>query len=118
MLFPSGLPYWNRLHQSCFHLKFPLLCRNRSFQCCQVPVENRYIHLSSDLNSPGTIYITMVNSFNGIVKKMNRQFLSTTESGSGIGLLSIQTTAERYHGSTRFYNEETEFISNIMLRLS
>ena len=99
-------------------LLFGNLLENAIHACCQVPVENRYIHLSSDLNSPGTIYITMVNSFNGIVKKMNGQFLSTTESGSGIGLLSIQTTAERYHGSTRFYNEETEFISNIMLRLS
>lgn len=99
-------------------LLFGNLLENAIHACCQVPVENRYIHLSSDLNSPGTIYITMVNSFNGIAKKMNGQFLSTTESGSGIGLLSIQTTAERYHGSTRFYNEETEFISNIMLRLS
>ena len=52
------------------------------------------------------------------VKEKNDQFLSTAENGSGIGLLSNQTTAERYHGSTRFYNEGTEFISNIMLRLS
>lgn len=45
-------------------------------------------------------------------------FCLQQKAGSGIGLLSIQTTAERYHGSTRFYNEEMEFISNIMLRLS
>ena len=63
------------------------------------------------------MYIMMVNSFNGIVKKKNGHFLSTTENGSGIGLLSIQTTAERYHGSTLFHANRTEFVSNVMLRL-
>ena len=98
-------------------LLFGNLLENAIHACKLVPEEERYIHLTSDLNSPGAMYITMVNSFNGIVKKKNGHFLSTTENGSGIGLLSIQTTAERYYGSTLFHANGTEFVSNVMLRL-
>ena len=98
-------------------LLFGNLLENAIHACMLISEEKRCIHLVSDLDSPGTIYITMVNSFNGIIRKKNGQFLSTTENGSGIGLLSIQTTADRYHGSTKFYDDGTMFISNIMLRL-
>lgn len=98
-------------------LLFGNLLENAIHACKQIPEPERYIHLSSDLNRPGVMCIIMVNSFNGTVKKKNGHFLSTTENGSGIGLLSIQTTAARYHGSSLFHANGTEFVSNVMLRL-
>ena len=98
-------------------LIFGNLLDNAVTACRHVKSPDRFIRLSADLDTPGCLYITMVNSFDGNICKRNGKFISTKEKKSGIGLASIQATAEKHHGSSNFYTEQHEFISNIMLKL-
>lgn len=98
-------------------LIFGNLLDNAVTACRRVKDSDRFIRLSADLDTPGCLYITMVNSFDGNVSRRNGKYLSTKAKKSGIGLTSIQATAEKHEGSSNFYTEAHEFISNIMLKL-
>ncbi|MFR5952305.1 MAG: ATP-binding protein [Coprococcus sp.] len=98
-------------------LIFGNLLDNAVTACRHVRTDARFIRLSADLDTPGHLYITMVNSFDGNVCTRNGKYISTKERKSGIGLASIQATIQKYHGSSNFYTEQHEFISNIMLKL-
>ena len=98
-------------------LIFGNLLDNAVTACRHVRADARFIRLSADLDTPGHLYITMVNSFDGNVCTRNGKYISTKERKSGIGLASIQATIQKYHGSSNFYTEQHEFISNIMLKL-
>lgn len=98
-------------------LIFGNLLDNAVTACRHVRTDARFIRLSADLDTPGHLYITMVNSFDGNVCTRNGKYISTKERKSGIGLASIQATTQKYHGSSNFYTEQHEFISNIMLKL-
>ena len=43
------------------------------------------------------------------------QCLSTRSGGSGLGLKSIASIAEKYGGIARFYHEGNEFCSDVMI---
>ena len=98
-------------------LIFGNLLDNAVTACRHVRADARFIRLSADLDTPGHLYITMVNCFDGNVCTRNGKYISTKERKSGIGLASIQATTQKYHGSSNFYTEQHEFISNIMLKL-
>ena len=98
-------------------LIFGNLLDNAITACRKAKAGSRFIRLSADLDTPGFLYVTMVNSFSGEVYKRNGKYISTKEKKSGIGLTSIQATTEKYQGSSNFYTENHEFISNIMLKL-
>ncbi|MDO5122970.1 MAG: ATP-binding protein, partial [Erysipelotrichaceae bacterium] len=93
---------------------FGNLLSNAVNGCMTVPEEQRYINLKAEEDENGHFYITQVNSYDGNTKKKDNRFLSTTN-GSGIGLGSIQQTAEKYHGMAEFHAGSTEFISSVML---
>ena len=76
----------------------------------------RVLYLTVDADTPGSLYITVVNSFDGKTKKLGNQFLSTN-GDSGIGLSSITSLAEKYHGAVRFEANDREFTSSVMLLL-
>lgn len=82
-----------------------------------VPEMERFINLSADMTKNGELYLICINSFNGRVKLSGTKYLSTKQSGNGIGLLSITATAEKYDGMTRFYHSDSEFTSEVMLSL-
>ena len=98
-------------------LIFGNLLDNAITACRKAKAGSRFIRLSADLDTPGFLYVTMVNGFSGEVYKRNGKYISTKEKKSGIGLTSIQATTEKYQGSSNFYTENHEFISNIMLKL-
>lgn len=98
-------------------LIFGNLLDNAITACRKAKAGSRFIRLSADLDTPGFLYVTMVNSFSGEVYKRNGKYISTKEKKSGIGLTSIQATTEKYQGFSNFYTENHEFISNIMLKL-
>lgn len=75
----------------------------------------RNIRLLITRNHNSHIYIISENRFNGKCRKKNDKYLSTTRSGSGIGLSSIQSIAERYGGTARFYNDEKTFYSEVVI---
>lgn len=86
--------------------------------CLDVPETDRYISLK--LSCPNAVRFGIVasNSFSGKVRMDGDRYLSTHRSGSGIGLSSIRTTAERYGGTVSFRHAEKEFISGIVIPMA
>ena len=82
----------------------------------EIPAEKRSLLLSG-LVQNNRLYIVATNSFNGLVKERNGKYLSRRHSGSGIGLKSIRTSAEKYHGKAAFSHDGCEFHSDVMLLL-
>ncbi len=79
--------------------------------------KKRYIRLSMTLQHKTNLYIVAVNSFGGRVKRRNGMYLSTRRRGSGIGLNSIHSIAAQHGGTARFYHEDGEFFSDVMMPL-
>lgn len=78
---------------------------------------DRYHCLSVTVKNNINLYIVSTNSFNGIVRMKDEQYLSTKRRGSGIGIHSIKIIAEKYHGIAKFYHSENEFYADIMLKI-
>lgn len=76
------------------------------FHCLSVTVKN-------DVN----LYIVSTNSFNGVVRMKEEQYLSTKRRGNGIGIHSMKIIAEKYHGIAKFYHSENEFYGDVMLHM-
>ena len=83
--------------------------------CMDMAEGPRWIVLSVTVMHGTQFCIVAANSFNGTVKLQDGRYLSTRVNGSGMGLTSIRTTAERCGGSADFSHEGTEFYSNIMI---
>ena len=77
----------------------------------------RYIRLSMTLQHDTNLYIVAVNSFGGKVKRRNGMYLSTRRRGSGLGLTSVHSIAAQHGGMARFYHEDGEFFSDVMMPL-
>ena len=83
--------------------------------CQSVPPQNRYHELTICVKHETSLYIVSSNSFDGQVKKENGVYLSTRKNGSGIGLSSIATIAERHHGIAQFSNTEDTFVIDVVV---
>ena len=92
------------------------ILENAVTACLEIPAENRSLLLSG-LVQNNRLYIVATNSFSGQVRERNGKYLSRRHSGSGIGLKSIQTSAEKYHGKAEFSHNGQEFHSDVMLLL-
>ena len=109
-----NIPESIQISETDLCIVFGNLLSNALKGCMTVPEEKRYINLNAEEDENGHLYITQVNSYDGNTRMKNSRFLSTTN-GSGIGLGSIQQTAEKYNGMAEFKAGNTEFISNVML---
>lgn len=103
--------------------------------CASVPREKRRISLSIACLFEKELYIAATNSFDGKVSMKDGTYLSTKQDETypstksdgvylpakkgvhGIGLRSIQTTAEHYGGRATFHHDVENFYSDIMLPL-
>ena len=92
------------------------ILENAVAACSDLPAEERMISLSV-LAQNSRLYIVATNSFSGIVRQRNGEYLSLRHSGSGIGLKSVRTSAEKYHGKAEFSHSGKEFHSDVMLLL-
>ena len=63
------------------------------------------------------LYIVAVNSFDGIVRMKNGQYLSTKQKSSGIGLSSVTSIVESCGGIALFSHEGNKFFSSIAIPL-
>ena len=81
-----------------------------------LPESDRMLSLSG-LVQNNRLYIVATNAFNGITRQRNGEYLSMRHSGNGIGLKSVRTSAEKYHGKAEFSHNGKEFHSNVLLLL-
>ena len=77
----------------------------------------RRFSLTTELRQGNSLYIVSTNSFDGHVRKGENGYCSTRHDGRGIGLASIAVVAEKYNGSARFSNSDTEFFVDVVLKV-
>ena len=117
----TDIPANIAIDDTVLSIVFGNLIENAIEACCKIPEPERYIILNADTRTEGCLYITMSNSFNGIVHKMGLDFISSKKAGqnsspSGIGLKSIEKAASNHNGSSRFYYKDKIFYSDVMLQ--
>ena len=94
------------------------LLENAIAACREVPQEDRYIALSVTTEDDDvSLCIVMTNPYAGSLRKIKDRYLSTRRSGSGIGLSSVRSIAERYAGIAEFSDENGIFRSDVMVML-
>ena len=91
------------------------ILENAIIACQDVPVNDRFLTITVSKEQGTELYIAASNSFSGRVNHKGGRYFSTKQGGSGIGLISIIATAERYGGSADFYHEGKVFYSNVMM---
>ena len=66
-----------------------------------------------------TLYIVSSNTFDGRVRRRGGKYLSTRlqKGGTGLGLDSMRTVAERYGGTMSAYHKEKNFYIDIMMKI-
>lgn len=80
--------------------------------------KERYIKLTIRLHNDSSLYIIAVNSFSGNVKQKGDRYLSTHRNGSGIGLSSVATIAEKNGGTAHFHHDGNEFFSEVVMNVT
>ncbi|MCI9190610.1 MAG: GHKL domain-containing protein [Lachnospiraceae bacterium] len=63
------------------------------------------------------LYLSVVNSYGARIKKENGRYRSVKASHRGLGLLSIDSIAARYHGYVNRKNDESVFATEVLLPL-
>lgn len=63
------------------------------------------------------LYIVSTNSFDGNVRINRDGYRSTKHNGTGIGLTSIMAVSEKYGGSAKVSNSDTEFFVDVALKI-
>ena len=66
--------------------------------------------------SGNMLVITVDNSFDGMIKQRNHQYLSTKPGHMGMGLKSLADITEKYDGGIEFSHDGNIFHSSVMLR--
>ena len=94
------------------------LLENAIAACREVEEGKRYIALSVTMaGDDASLLIVMTNPYTGTLRKRKDRYLSTRRNGSGIGLSSIRSIAERYDGIAEFSDENGVFKSNVMVMM-
>lgn len=93
------------------------LMENAIAGCGTVPAGERRFALSVEVRQGNCLYIVSTNSFNGRARKSAGGYLSTKQTGEGLGLLSITSVAEKYNGYARASHDEQNFMVDIMLKI-
>lgn len=96
---------------------FGNLMENAIAGCRTVPEEARYFCLTTEVRHGNRLYIVSTNRFDGNVRKGRDGYRSTRHGGTGTGLASIMTVAEKYGGSAKVSNSDTEFYVDAVLKI-
>ena len=91
------------------------LLENVYYGCQTLPPDKRYHDLTIQIRQ-SCLYIISVNSFDGVVKQKDNAYLSTHKGGSGIGLTSIATVAEKYGGMAKFSHTANRFTMDVVIQ--
>jgi sensor histidine kinase regulating citrate/malate metabolism len=93
------------------------ILENAVSACSESHMGKHFIHLSIKADGDNQLVISSVNSFFGQLNMEGENYLPT-HGGTGIGLVSIRTTAERLGGSAEFNHSKMEFHTEVKLPLS
>lgn len=96
---------------------FGNLMENAITGCQTAPKEDRYFCLTTEVRLGSKLYIVSTNSFDGKVRKGKDGYRSTKHGGTGIGLASISAVSEKYGGSAKASNNDTEFFVDVVLNI-
>ncbi len=96
---------------------FGNLIENALAGCETAPPEARYFCLTTEVRHGNILYIVSTNSFDGNTRKSRDGYCSTKHSGTGIGLTSIWAISEKYGGSAKASNSDTEFFVDVALKI-
>lgn len=96
---------------------FGNLIENAIAGCQTTPEQARYFCLTTEIRHGNRLYIVSTNSFNGKVRKGKDEYYSTKHGGNGIGLSAIAAAAEKYGGSAKISNSDTEFFVDVVLKI-
>lgn len=96
---------------------FGNIMENAVAGCRTVPKEARYFCLTTEIRHGNMLYVVSTNSFDGKIKKGKNGYLSTKNGGTGIGLASIFAVTEKYGGSAKVSNSDTEFFVDTVLKI-
>ena len=83
--------------------------------CRNITEGSRYIQLTVAVKNRN-LCIVAVNTFSGKLKQKDGRYYSTSRKGSGIGLSSITSVAEKYGGTAQFHHENGEFFSDVIMK--
>ena len=96
---------------------FANMLENAYEACRQTDLkEHRFIDIKSSLNG-NLLTITMDNSYNGNVIKVGEKYRSSKRNDFGIGLESVRSIAQQYHGDAVFTNKSKIFYSSVYLSI-
>lgn len=89
---------------------------DNAIEACEKVEENKYVNFVMNYEKD-CIFITVHNSFDGIVKHYNNGFQTRKENSEhhGIGLRSVKKTIDEYDGSIDFSCEEKDFGVSVLL---
>lgn len=79
--------------------------------------KERTLKLYTHMPSSSMLSILVENDYHGTITERNGKILSAKKDGSGIGLESVQKTAERYHGITKINYDNRIFKVQILLNV-
>ncbi len=96
---------------------FGNIMENAISGCMTVPEGRRRFALSVEERQGNCLYIVSTNSFDGKTRKNGDRYLSTKHNGTGTGLLSIATVAEKYGGYARISDDGREFFVDVMFKV-
>lgn len=78
--------------------------------------EDRFIRIYIDIIKK-QLYISVINSMEGSVRRSGAQYLSTKQGMHGFGLLRIDSIVSKYHGYLNRQSEPGVFATEVMLPL-
>ncbi|MBO4650539.1 MAG: GHKL domain-containing protein [Clostridiales bacterium] len=89
---------------------------DNAIEACEHVEENKYVHFVMKYEMD-CIFITIHNSFDGIVKRYDNGFMTRKENREhhGIGLRSVKKTVDEYDGNIDFTCEDKDFGVKVLL---
>lgn len=97
---------------------FGNIMENAIQACIGLTEDKRYFNLTAEIRHGNSLYVVSTNSFDGnILKGRSGSYRSTKHGEQGTGLASIAAVAEKYGGSARAYNSDTEFFMDVILKI-
>ena len=87
-----------------------------ALEACQLQTDGaRFIKVTAKITTGTMLAIKVKNSYNGVIRRRDGEFLSSKRRGEGIGIASVRNLAERYHGVANFTYQDGIFEASVLL---